>query len=347
MSATKSSLVDLPTYTEIARAAGVSTKTICNVVGNPSIVRPRTMERVLETIRKMGVPNVELLKARQRPVRADSQKSILFLVDGLPSGAMSSPVYARILIAAEKQAHKRGWQFIIRHRSLGDSLEESLANFRGQGILLFGRTTSVADVGNVIPDIRCVRLLGTTGADEDCDQVDYDRQEVCRIAARNLMDRGCKILGFIGDRSNSRGVDFLQCAQAMGLRAVDGSVPQLFESDGANQIVSRSALEQAWKIVSQAEIDGLFVYSDQVANAIHPLLMRLGLRPDVDLKLISCNAEELFLSTLHPRPATIDIHSTELGVRAVETLLWRIQNPMAAPTVVVIRPKPFPGDILK
>lgn len=336
---------ELPTYTEIAREAGVSTKTVCNVVGNPAIVRPKTMERVLETIRRMGIADVELLKARQRPTRADSQKSILFLAEGLPSGALSTPVYSKILIAAEKQAHKRGWQFTLRHKSNGDSLEESLANFRGQGVVLFGRATSVADMEQLIPNMRCVRLLGTPSANDDCDQVDYDRMEVCRIAARHLKERGCRKVGFIGDRSNSRGRDFLRCAQDEGLESVDGAVEDLFQSDGASQIVNRAALETAWAKVSNAAIDGLFAYSDQVANALYPLLARNGIRPDADLKIVSCNAEELFLSPLHPRPATIDIHSTEIGVRAVDTLLWRMQNPMAAPTVVIIRPKLISGEL--
>lgn len=336
---------ELPTYTEIAREAGVSTKTVCNAIGNPSIVRPKTMARVLTAVRRMGISNVELLKARQRPSRVDSQKSILFLAEGLPSGALSTPVYARILVAAEKQAHKRGRQFTLRHKSKGDSLEESVANFRGQGIFLFGRNTSVADLKALIPKLQCVRLLGTPGSNDDCDQVDYDRMEVCRIAARYLKERGCRKVGFIGDCSNTRGSDFLRCTAEEGLDAVDGAVKDLFQSDGTNQIVNRVALEQAWATLSRAGIDGLFAYSDQVANALYPLLARSGIQPDVDLKIISCNAEELFLSPLHPRPASIDIHSTEIGVRAVETLLWRLQNPMAAPTIVMIRPKLIPGEL--
>lgn len=336
---------ELPTYTEIARASGVSTKTVCNVVGNPGIVRSQTMERVLETIRKMGVADVELLKARRRPVRGESQKAILFLVDCLPSGAMSSPVYAQVLIAAEEQAHKRGWQFILRHRSPGESVEASLSSFRGQGMLLFGKTTSVAEIGRVNPKVCCVRIMGSSEDKEDCDHVNYDREEVCRIAARHLKERGCHKVGFIGDLSNPRGAVFIRFAQSIGLKAFDGSVRDLFLSDGANQIVDRQVLEMAWESVSRAGIDGIFVYSDQVANAIYPLLLRLGIRPDVDVKVISCNAEELFLSTLRPRPATIDIHSNELGVQAVETLRWRIQNPAASPTTVVVRPQLIPGEI--
>lgn len=335
---------ELPTYTEIARAAGVSTKTVCNVVGNPAIVRAKTMERVLSTIHRMGIADVGLLKARQRPTRVDSQKSILFLAEGLPSGALSTPVYSRILIAAEKQAHKRGWQFTLRHKSNGDSLKECLANFRGQGVLLFGHATAVSDLKELIPNMRCVRLLGTPSADDDCDQVDYDRVEVCRLATRYLKERGCSKVGFIGDRSNSRGSNFLRCAGEEGLEAVDGAVDDLFQSDGANQIVNRAALEKAWAMVSKTGIEGLFAYSDQVANALYPLLARNGIQPGKDLKIVSCNAEELFLSPLHPRPATIDIHSNEIGARAVDTLLWRMQNPTAAPTIAIIRPKFIPGE---
>lgn len=337
--------MEIPTYTEIARVAGVSTKTVCNVVGNPAIVRSQTMKRVLETIHQMGISDVEMLKARRKPVRADSQRAILLLVDGLSSGAMSSPVYAQMLIAAEQQAHRRGWQFVLRHRSPGDSLADSLSSFRGQGILLFGRTTSVAEVNHVVQGIRCVRLLGSSEAKEDCDRVDYDQLEVCRIAVRYLKERGCQKVGFIGDRINPRGKNFIHFAGGEALQVVDGSMEDLFLSDGANQIVNLKVLETAWRKVSKEGIDGLFLYSDQVANAIYPLLSRQGIRPDQDMKMISCNAEELFLSTLHPRPATIDIHSTELGVRAVETLRWRIQNPMAPPTVIVLGPKLVAGGV--
>jgi len=333
----------LPTYTEIARQAGVSTKTICNVVGNPSIVRPRTMEKVLETIRKMGITDVEQLRVRRRPVRLDVQRSMLLLVEGLPSGAMSSPVYAQILIAAEKQAHKRGWQLTLRHKSHGESVQESLANFRGQGVLLFGRATPVAEIERAIPGVRCVRMLGMPAAADNCDQVDYDRGEVCRMAARHLKGRGCRRVAFIGDLGNTRWADFLRCAREEGLEVIDGNVARLFQSDGANQIVNQAALEEALERILGEGVDGLFAYSDQVVNALYPVLAKRGVEPDRDLQVVSCNAEELFLAPLHPRPTSIDIHSVEIGIRAVETLLWRIQNPLAAPTVVIIRPKLIPG----
>lgn len=335
----------LPTYTEIARQAGVSTKTVCNVVGNPSIVRARTMEKVLATIRRMGIADVEQLRVRRRPCRLDVQKSMLLLVEGLPSGAMSSPVYAQILIAAEKQAHKRGWQFTLRHKSHGESVRESLANFRGQGVLLFGRATPVAEIERATPGLPCVRILGTPAAADDCDQVDYDRVEVCRMAARHLQGRGCRKVGFIGDHANTRWSDFLRCAREEGLDVIDGNIARLFQTDGTNQIVNQAALEEALTRVLGESIDGLFAYSDQVVNALYPLLARRGIEPDRHLQVVSCNAEELFLSPLRPRPTSIDIHSVEIGVRAVETLLWRIQNPLAAPTVVIIRPKLIPGEI--
>lgn len=336
----------LPTYTEIARQAGVSTKTICNVVGNPSIVRPRTMEKVLATIHRMGIADIGQLQVRRRPARSDLQKSMLLLVEGLPSGAMASPVYAQILIAAEKQAHRRGWQFTLRHKSHGESVQEGLANFRGQGVLLFGRATPVAEVDRAVPGLRCVRMLGMPAAADDCDQVDYDRLEVCRMAARHLKGRGCRRVGFIGDLGNTRWGDFLRCARDEGLDVIDGNVARLFQSDGANQIVNQAALEEALARVLGERVDGLFAYSDQVVNALYPLLARRGIEPDRDLQIVSCNAEELFLAPLRPRPTSIDIHSVEIGVRAVETLLWRIQNPLAAPTVVTIRPKLIPGEMV-
>ena len=49
------------------------------------------------------------------------------------------------------------------------------------------------------------------------------------------------------------------------------------------------------------------------------------------------------LAPLHPRPATIDIHSSEIGRRAVDALLWRIENPDAPRNVGTIQADLLPA----
>ena len=91
---------------------------------------------------------------------------------------------------------------------------------------------------------------------------------------------------------------------------------------------------------------GVFVESDQITNALHVVLSELGIRPEHDLKIVSCNAEKLSLGPLDPRPASIDIHSSEIGCKTIDFLIARFKNRTIPPSSLVLRPKLLPGEAL-
>ena len=111
-------------------------------------------------------------------------------------------------------------------------------------------------------------------------------------------------------------------------------------------MVYRPALIDAWEKAAVFNPDGVFVQSDQITNALHAALSELGIRPEHDLKIVSCNAEKLFLGPLDPRPASIDIHSSEIGRKAIDFLIARIENRTTPPSSLVLRPKLLPGEAL-
>jgi DNA-binding LacI/PurR family transcriptional regulator len=86
------------------------------------------------------------------------------------------------------------------------------------------------------------------------------------------------------------------------------------------------------------------VHNDHITNALYPLLTKRGTKPGKDIHIISCNADQLFLTPLHPRPASIDIHPAEIGRRGVDQLLWRMENKDDAPSTILIRPRLVPGE---
>ena len=334
----------IPTYEEIAIKAGVSIKTVCNVFRYPDIVRQKTGEKVLKALRELGVKDPAAMKTRLRPPRLPQTKSIMFLESGLSLGALNSPVFSKIIHVAENHAHEMGWQFNLHYKTATESLSDALRNFHGEGVILFGKETAYEELRQSIPGIAAVRLLMRPDSGSDCDNVDYDRMEVSRLAAQHLREKGCRKVAFLGGL-DMRGRMFLAFAQELGMQAVDGMVDGLFVSDGSTQVVSRTALDAGWDKIAAAHPDGIFVQSDQVTNALYGLLAERGIRPQRDIQVVSCNAEELFLGPLTPRPATIDIHSPEIGRRGVDMLIWRIQNREAPPCSVIIRPKLIPGEV--
>ena len=59
----------IPIYVEIAQLAGVSIKTVCNVIRTPEIVRKVTRRKVLQAIKELGVSNIEVMHSRLRPAK--------------------------------------------------------------------------------------------------------------------------------------------------------------------------------------------------------------------------------------------------------------------------------------
>ena len=333
----------LPTYQQIAKKASVSTKTVCNVFRYPELVREKTAARVINALRLMGISDPSVIKRKLRPPRPHQGKTLL-LLESTPGGAMSTPVYSKIMIAAETRAHELGWQLAMRHKNPDEDLSQALRNFRGEGILLFGGSTSYEELSVVLPSIAAVRVLAAPPRGHDCDNVDYDRGEVPRLAAQYLADRGCKRVVFLGTGLDIRGPGFVHHASNLGMKALDISDECLLANNCGVQIVNRAHLVQAWKKAAEYEPDGIFGQSDQVTNALYSLLGEYRIKPQQDIQIVSCNAEELFLGPLHPRPATIDIHTAEIGRRAVDLLIARLQNPAMPPSTVVMRPKLIPGE---
>lgn len=333
----------LPNYAQIAKKARVSTKTVCNVFRTPEIVRSKTAQKVLTALKELGVENPKVMSARLRPPRERKLQSIMFLEAGMPTGSLHAPFFAKILQAAELRAHELGWQLSIRHKQNGETLKEALRNFSGGGIILFGKSVAYADIQAIIPGIPAVRLLAPPENESDCDHVDYDRLEMPRIAARELHSKGCRKLAYLGP-DDSRADYFLEEARRLGAAVADFRQSGIFTALRSVQIVNRDVLEAATKKMTDWKPDGLFVHSDDITNPLYPLLEKHNINPGKDMQIVSCNAEEIFLMALHPRPSSIDIHPMEIGRRGVDQLLWRIENKDAPPSTVVIRPKLISGE---
>lgn len=332
-----------PTYEEIAREAGVSTKTVCNVFRTPDVVRGATRDKVLRAVRRMGVKDPGVFRERLRPVRPTlTGKWALCLGYGVAPAALGSPVFAGILAGAEARARELGWQFALRHAEAGLSLADAVRGFAGEGVLFFGPRADRSRLDARAVRMPVVELLGPSREAGEWDGVDYDRVQVARLAAEHLKRLGCRRVAYLGSPFE-RATYFASEAEALGLRATIVTRPDLFVTEGGAQATNLVALRSAWREVAAARPDGVFVYSDQLTNALYGVLAAEGVRPGRDVRVVSCDAEAAFLGALDPRPSTIDIHASEIGRRALDLLLWRTENPSAPPSAVCLRPRLIEG----
>ncbi|MGA7204544.1 MAG: LacI family DNA-binding transcriptional regulator [Specibacter sp.] len=112
----------LPTIDDVARVALVSRQTVSNAINSPSIVRPKTLERVNQAIAELGYrPH-----ASARRLRTRKSSTIGIRLDPATNG-ISGAVLDRFLHALTEQADRRGLRVLL---FTADSPEEEIAQFR-------------------------------------------------------------------------------------------------------------------------------------------------------------------------------------------------------------------------
>ena len=89
---------------------------------------------------------------------------------------------------------------------------------------------------------------------------------------------------------------------------------------------------------------GLFDTRDEETVHVYPLLRQAGLEPDRDVVVVSCDNEQVRLSTLSPRPASIDLGAADIARHAVRRLAARINHRDEAPVRILVNPQLIDGD---
>jgi LacI family transcriptional regulator len=122
----------------------------------------------------------------------------------------------------------------------------------------------------------------------------------------------------------------------------DSSTTALYGAD----VVARPALPEL--VAGFAALSplptGLFVDRDSTALRVQAMLIRHGIKPGKDLRIISCDNDESALAGMYPRPATIDLGVAELGRRVVQRLMLRMENCDERPVFIQTMPRLCPGD---
>lgn len=189
-----------PTISDIAREVGVSTTTVINVLkGKASEVSPKTSEKILKVVKRVGY-----VKNLTASALSSSRSNVIAVVMG---GAFHSdprqrnleinPFYGDFILRLEHAARSRGYSL-----SLYAGGEEHALPFLLQrshdAVLVLG--VSAPTLPRSIAGHRLPQIL----FDSFLERGDYTR--VCsdesvggRLGVEHLLKRGCRKLVFVGD----------------------------------------------------------------------------------------------------------------------------------------------------
>lgn len=307
------------TLHEVADLAGVSIKTVSNVINGYPHIRPATRERVEAAVAELGyTPNLTA-----RNLRGGRAGTITL---ALPDMALS--YFAELAAQVIEAAEAAGTIVQLEHTG-GDRARELELLRSPRRRMSDGLIFSVLGMGQADVDALKVSypmvLLGERIFNGPTDHVTMRNQDAARAATQYLLDSGRRRIAVIGAHQGevigSAGLRFAGYREALDAAGMDLD-PRLVSYTGlwhrANGAEAmRSLLE------SGAKFDAVFCLNDTLALGAMRALQEAGKRVPEDVAVVGFDDIE---EARYSIPSLTTVHPGQdwIARTAVETLMARI-----------------------
>jgi DNA-binding LacI/PurR family transcriptional regulator len=301
---------------DVARLAGVSQRTVSNVVNDYVHVKAETRERVREAIAALNYrPNISAQNLRQGKTGVVS----------LAIPYIAAPYFAALADVVQRITEQRGQTLLINQT--GGTRERELLTLEGynnnlvDGLILSSLTITAEDLAHRGIDLPVV-LLGESIDHCGYLHVSIDNVEAATAATKHLADLGRRRIGAVGARLSvtasgpamRRMQGYAEALSAAGLpvlpdltfAAADWTRPEGYTV--AEQIVREGI-----------KLDALFCFNDTLALGALKAFADLGVRVPDDIAVFGWDdIEEAAYST--PTLSSVAPDLNEIAQRAVDGL---------------------------
>lgn len=343
------------TITKVAEMAGVGVSTVSRVINHHPAVAPATARKVKAVMDEVGyVPSSGRRgpKPKQTAHTRAQTGTIGIVLLGRGRDLLEAPYEARLLAGMLESAQGVDLKPLVM--AMPDPRDLPLALRRGEvdGVIVTGTGFAENDydlfhpfpqvwIGGLIPDLQMV------------DHVSVRNAAVGRLAAKALIDHGCRHPAYLNHDPHHaafpRRFDvFKEDLAAVGMNPMACTSPgkglsdaEIWRSEKVRGDM-RALVDEL--LAKQPDTDGIYTPSDQQAAVIHAALRERGIEPGKDIVTVSCNNDEPWLTTMHPRPATIDPRPREQARLAIERLRGRLEHPQDDPVAVMVAPRLIAGE---
>lgn len=320
-----------PTIKEVARRAGVALSSVSRVLNDHPDVSENMRSRVVEAIAELGYePN--LLAAS---LRRGSSRTIGFIVPDL-----RNPLFGSIVTAAQEELSQLGYAAVITTSSSDADRDAEVARLlrhRQVDALIVSLADQTRE--DLIGELRRFRgpiVLLDREVDglDDASIVETDHGSGMEQATRHLLSLGHERVALLTGSLQVR--PSAQRVQAFRQAYRESALPypeDLVRPVGfAPEFGERSTIEL---LRGPSPPTALIVGGNQLLTGVLRSLQRLGVRPGIDIAVVSC--DDVPLSELHNPPITvIDRDVAEIGSSAALIALERLDDPDAPPRRVVL-----------
>lgn len=309
---------------EIAKITGYSPSTVARALrgdGYCSEEKRKEIERVVKEINY--TPN-----RLAKELRQNVSKRILF---GIPE--MDNPYYFKMIQGVNSALEEAGYIMMIYNtkKELKKELEmiSLLAQHYCDGIILCSFDFTEANISAIRKTKRPAVILNNykdQKANDNFDCVYNGHTEGMEFATEHLIERGCRdIILLAGDlstqTSRERAQGYFNVLEKHGIPIIKDRV--------LNGDYRKDVAYEAFKkyLTGRQKIDftGIVAANDMMALGVIACCEEFNLRIPDDIKLVSFDNTD-FSTLIKPNLSSIDLHEYDLGKKAGELLLERIEG---------------------
>jgi LacI family transcriptional regulator len=311
------------TIRDVARAAGVSIKTVSRVVNKQGEVSDETRRRVLATIQELGYRPSKVARALVTQ-RTDTV--------GLILGDISNPFFSEVARGVLDTAQAAGYDVFLCNSDYDPEQEiralHSLADHNVGGMIIFpcweNREKLRSFAGPARPLVVVNRVFDP---DPGISLVLNDIRGGARLAVDYLVGQGHRNIGMLAGRAAplqvmERVQGFREGLLANGLPFEPGWIV----AEECNGDVERGYRSARRLMADHPEVTAVFAYNDLVATGALQACRELGCLVPDDLAVVGFDNIQ-FAAMLQPPLTTVHIDKYELGRQAVTRLMEMLDDP--------------------
>lgn len=316
------------TLKDVAARAGVSVKTVSNVVNGYAFVTSENRRRVLEAIEHLGyVPNIGARNLRRGRTG--------FLTLAVPE--LTNPYFAELCALMMAAAAQHDWTVLIEQTEGDRDRELAVINSAHRsivdGVILSPIGLLPTDIAQAADGYPLV-LLGERALDARANHVAIDNVKAAEAATEHLIGRGHRRIAAIGDQPGEHGTAALRRAGYLGALRRAGITPGVAVQAAA---YTRAEGETAMThlLDSDTPPDAVFCFNDLLAIGALSAARRRRVRVPQDLAVVGFDGtEEARYSA--PRLTTIAPDKAAIAQTAIELVRRHLDDPSLSPRDVTV-----------
>ena len=313
------------TLIDVAKAAGVSPITVSRALNEPQLVKPATLAKVQDAVKRTGY-----VKNMLAGGLASSRSKLVALV--LPT--ISTQTFADMVQGATDRLTAAGYQLLLGivgyETWREDVLVETILSRRPDGVILTGalHTDSTR---------QRLRQIGTPVVEtweltpHPIDMViGFSHEEVGHACARHLLERGYRRFGMLtanDPRAGQRTQGFQVALAKHGLNVV---CAQQMQAPGG---LPQGRLGAVKLLDEHPELDAIFCSSDTLAHGVLIEAQSRGLRVPEDLAIMGFG-DLNFSGYTNPPLSTVKVDGARIGALSAQALLDRLNGDESAERIV-------------